>query len=96
MHHDIVAVAESLGRHASETLGDHVAVRSQDVDGITVDEGARDRGDAHAQQAPSVVLEGLQGASALRFASAAASVCVGRKGAMPSLPSRDELAPLLE
>ena len=36
-------------------------------------------------------LEGRVGADALRFASAAASICVTRKGAMPSLPHREEV-----
>ncbi len=42
------------------------------------------------------LLEGKVGAEALQFASAAASICVRRKGAMPSLPSREEVESLLK
>jgi ribokinase len=41
------------------------------------------------------LLEGLPAADALKFAAAAASICVSRPGAMPSLPSRAELDNLL-
>jgi ribokinase len=41
------------------------------------------------------VLEGLSYADAMRFASAAASICVQRVGAMPSLPLRSEVDSLL-
>ena len=41
------------------------------------------------------LLEDKAGAAALRFASAAGSICVRRKGAMPSLPSREEVDALL-
>ncbi len=41
------------------------------------------------------LMEGMGHAAALRFASAAACVCVQRMGAMPSLPSRQEVEALL-
>ena len=41
------------------------------------------------------LLEGKKGAEAMRFASAAGSICVRRKGAMPSMPSRSEVEQLL-
>ena len=41
------------------------------------------------------VLEGLPAQEALRFASAAAGLCVQSMGAMPSLPRRDEVEALL-
>lgn len=37
------------------------------------------------------VLEGKTAEEALRFAAAASALCVGRPGAMPSLPNRDEV-----
>ncbi len=52
-------------------------------------------GDCFTAAYAVAVLEGKAGADALRFASAAASICVARKGAMPSLPSRDEVEALL-
>jgi len=41
------------------------------------------------------LMEGMPAAAALRFASAAACICVQRMGAMPSLPSRAEVDALL-
>ncbi len=41
------------------------------------------------------VLEGKAPQAALAFASAAGSLCVQRKGAMPSLPARGEVDELL-
>ena len=41
-------------------------------------------------------LEGQPAAEVLRFASAAASLCVRKRGALPSLPSRAETAALLQ
>ena len=41
------------------------------------------------------LLEGKTGADALRFASAAGSICVRRRGAMPSMPNREEVNALL-
>jgi ribokinase len=41
------------------------------------------------------LLEGSSTAQAMRFAAAAASICVSRAGAQPSLPSRQELDDLL-
>lgn len=41
------------------------------------------------------LMEGMAPAAALRFASAAACVCVQRMGAMPSLPTRAEVEALL-
>ncbi len=41
------------------------------------------------------LMEGLPHADALRFASAAACLCVQRLGAMPSLPRREEVEALL-
>jgi ribokinase len=42
------------------------------------------------------VLEGRPPQQAMQFASAAASICVRRPGAMPSLPGRDEVDALLQ
>lgn len=52
-------------------------------------------GDCFTAAYAAAVLEGKGPQEALRFASAAASICVQRKGAMPSLPSRDEVEALL-
>uniref|UniRef100_A0A7S0X1M1 Ribokinase n=1 Tax=Chlamydomonas leiostraca TaxID=1034604 RepID=A0A7S0X1M1_9CHLO len=52
-------------------------------------------GDCFTAAYAVAVLQGRVGADALRFASAAASICVTRKGAMPSLPSRIEVDALL-
>jgi len=52
-------------------------------------------GDCFTAAYAVAVLEGKGGAEALRFASAAASICVRRKGAMPSLPVRPEVQELL-
>lgn len=41
------------------------------------------------------VLEGLSVADAMKFAAAAASICVSRAGAQPSMPCREELDQLL-
>ena len=41
------------------------------------------------------LMEGMPHTEALRFASAAACICVQRMGAMPSLPSRAEVEALL-
>ena len=42
------------------------------------------------------LLEGRNTAGALKFAAAAASICVSRPGAMTSLPTRTELNVLME
>lgn len=52
-------------------------------------------GDCFTATYAVAVLEGLAPQEALRFASAAACICVQRKGAMPSLPSRAEVDALL-
>ncbi|KAG2440419.1 hypothetical protein HYH02_010307 [Chlamydomonas schloesseri] len=52
-------------------------------------------GDCFTATYAVAVLEGKPPAEALRFASAAASICVQRKGAMPSLPARTEVDELL-
>jgi ribokinase len=52
-------------------------------------------GDCFTAAFAVALLEGKTGADALRFASAAASICVQRKGAMPSMPSRAEVTALL-
>ena len=44
---------------------------------------------------PQAVLEGLDPQAALLFASAAASLCVQKPGAIPSLPTADEVETLL-
>ncbi len=53
-------------------------------------------GDCFTAAYAVAVLEGKAGAEALRFASAAACICVQRKGAMPSLPARQEVDALLQ
>ncbi len=52
-------------------------------------------GDCFTAAYAVAVMEGLVGAEALRFASAAGCICVQRKGAQPSLPSRAEVDALL-
>ncbi len=52
-------------------------------------------GDCFTATYAVAVLEGKAAPQALQFASAAASLCVQRKGAMPSLPSRAEVEDLL-
>jgi ribokinase len=52
-------------------------------------------GDCFTAAFAVALLEGRSNAEALRFASAAACICVGRMGAMPSLPSRKEVEELL-
>ncbi|PNH07921.1 Ribokinase [Tetrabaena socialis] len=52
-------------------------------------------GDCFTATYAVAVLEGQDAASALRFASAAGCLCVQRRGAMPSLPSRQEVEALL-
>eukprot|EP00878_Enallax_costatus_P007124 GHUV01007467.1.p1 GENE.GHUV01007467.1~~GHUV01007467.1.p1 ORF type:complete len:382 (+),score=99.86 GHUV01007467.1:2601-3746(+) len=42
------------------------------------------------------VLEGMSTADAMRFAAAAASICVSRPGAQPSMPNREEVDQLLD
>ena len=41
------------------------------------------------------LMEGMPAAEALRFASAAACLCVQKMGAMPSLPARRDVEGLL-
>ncbi|KAI8473299.1 MAG: Ribokinase-like protein [Monoraphidium minutum] len=53
-------------------------------------------GDCFTAAFAVALLEGLEPQAALRFASAAASICVGRAGAMPSLPSVEEVQELLD
>jgi ribokinase len=52
-------------------------------------------GDCFTAAYAVAVLEGMPPPAALRFASAAASLCVRRAGAIPSLPSRQEVDNLL-
>jgi ribokinase len=52
-------------------------------------------GDCFTAAFAVAVLEGLEPQSALLFASAAASICVQRPGAIPSLPTADEVEALL-
>ena len=52
-------------------------------------------GDCFTAAYAVALLEGKRGADALRFASAAGSICVRRKGAMPSMPSRGGVEGLL-
>lgn len=52
-------------------------------------------GDCFTASYGVAVLEGRGLVDALKFASAAAAICVQRKGAQPSLPSRDEVEALL-
>ena len=52
-------------------------------------------GDCFTAAFAVALTEGLSSAEALRFASAAACICVQRLGAMPSLPSRGEVDALL-
>lgn len=48
-------------------------------------------GDCYTAAFAVATLEGLPPQEAMRFASAAASICVRRPGAMPSLPARAEV-----
>ncbi len=52
-------------------------------------------GDCFTASFAVALLEGRSHADALRFASAAACICVQRKGAIPSLPKRSEVDQLL-
>jgi ribokinase len=52
-------------------------------------------GDCFTAAFTVALLEGRNSAQALRFASAAGSLCVRRKGAIPSMPSRAEVDALL-
>jgi sugar/nucleoside kinase (ribokinase family) len=52
-------------------------------------------GDCFTATFAVAVLEGKAPGAALAFASAAASICVTRKGAMPSMPARPEVEALL-
>jgi fructose-1-phosphate kinase PfkB-like protein len=52
-------------------------------------------GDCFTAAYAVAVMEGIVGKEALRFASAAGSLCVQHKGAQPSMPSRQEVEELL-
>lgn len=52
-------------------------------------------GDCFTAAYTVATLEGLDARAALRFASAAGCICVQRPGAMPSMPSRQEVDALL-
>ena len=52
-------------------------------------------GDCFTAAYAVAVLEGSTPDAALKMASAAACICVQRKGAMPSMPSRDEVHAVL-
>lgn len=52
-------------------------------------------GDCYTAAYAVGVLEGLSTAQAMKFAAAAASICVSRAGAQPSMPTRHELDQLL-
>lgn len=52
-------------------------------------------GDCFTAAFAVATLEGAAPAAALRFASAAAAICVSWPGAMPSLPARGEVEALL-
>ncbi|KAK9812771.1 hypothetical protein WJX72_003419 [[Myrmecia] bisecta] len=53
-------------------------------------------GDCYTGAYSVAVLEGMEPAEALQFAAAAASVCIQRQGAMPSLPRREEVTSALQ
>jgi ribokinase len=53
-------------------------------------------GDCFTATYTVAMLEGMDEAERLRFACAAAAVCVQRKGALPSMPTADELRALQE
>ena len=74
--------------HASPHAADRSRYCSQVVDTT----GA---GDCFTAAFGVALMEGMPHAEALRFASAAACICVQRMGAMPSLPSRAEVDALL-
>lgn len=72
----------------------HASIRQQAFKApIVVD--TTGAGDCFTAAYGVALLEGKTGLKALAFASAAASICVQRKGAMPSLPSRREVDELL-
>ena len=52
-------------------------------------------GDCFTASFGVALMEGQTHAAAMRFASAAACLCVQRMGAMPSLPTRAEVDALL-
>ncbi|KAG2497847.1 hypothetical protein HYH03_004114 [Edaphochlamys debaryana] len=92
----VKAVLVKLGGDGSLLLPGHgeapirqKAIRAPEVVDTT---GA---GDCFTATYAVAVLEGKPAPAALQFASAAASICVQRRGAMPSLPARAEVEELL-
>ena len=64
----------------------HTSVEVKDTTGA---------GDCFTGAYTVALLERMPEAERLRFACAAAAVCVQRKGAMPSMPTRSELQELI-
>lgn len=86
-----------LGAHGSLLLpGPGLAPIRQEAFKVSKVVDTTGAGDCFTAAYGVAVLEGKVGAEALAFASAAASICVQSKGAMPSLPSRKEVEDLLQ
>ncbi|KAF8073119.1 hypothetical protein HT031_000780 [Scenedesmus sp. PABB004] len=89
------AVLLKLGAAGSMLLGpDGAVVRQPAVPAPRVVD-TTGAGDCFTAAFAVALLEGRPPAAAMAFAAAAASICVSRPGAMPSLPSREELEALL-
>ncbi len=92
-HHDTQTVIITLGTEgavASSPEGDlHIPARKVDAVDAT---GA---GDCFAGCVAARVAAGDSLEASMRYAGAAASICVTRPGAAPSMPSRAEVEPLL-
>src|ERR1019366_537312 len=61
MYHHVIALVERLGIDPHQTLSHHFTLGSVDLDGVTLVELATERLHTHAQQAATVVFEGLEG-----------------------------------
>ena len=75
-------------REALHAGDDVVEADALKVDKVQDTTGA---GDCFTAAYAVATLEGLQPQPAMQFAAAAASICVQRAGAMPSLPVRSEV-----
>ena len=72
--------------------GEPIEQAAMHVDEVIDTTGA---GDCYTAAFAVARLEGRAPQAAMAFAAAAASLCVQRSGAMPSLPQRDEVNALL-
>lgn len=72
---------------------DVIAADARKVDNVVDTTGA---GDCFTAAYAVATLEGKEPQDAMRFAAAAASICVQRSGAMPSLPGRAEVDGLMQ